>query len=50
LRRIGTIVAEEQKTDDQKAKVLRWFVRYGWIILPRRIAGDICHGLDIKEG
>ncbi|HEU0189581.1 MAG TPA: hypothetical protein VFQ97_06240 [Gallionella sp.] len=33
LRKIGAIVAEEQQTDAEKAKVLRWFFRYGWIIL-----------------
>ena len=33
LRKIGVIVAEEQKADTDKAKVLRWFVRYGWIVL-----------------
>lgn len=34
LRRIGAIVAREQKADAEKANVLRWFVRYGWIVLP----------------
>jgi len=34
LRRIGTIVAEEQNTDDEKAKMLNWFVRFGWFLLP----------------
>ncbi|MBI5429315.1 MAG: hypothetical protein HY938_02530 [Nitrosomonadales bacterium] len=33
LRKIGRIVAEEQKTDVEKANVLRWLARYGWIIL-----------------
>lgn len=33
LRKIGAIVAEEQQTDAEKAKVLRWFFRYGWIVL-----------------
>ncbi|MDO8262903.1 MAG: hypothetical protein Q7T21_06735 [Gallionella sp.] len=33
LRKIGIIVAEEQQADAEKAKVLRWFVRYGWIVL-----------------
>lgn len=33
LRKIGRIVAEEQKTDAGKATVLRWLTRYGWIIL-----------------
>jgi len=28
------IVAEEQQADAKKANVLRWFVRYGWIVLP----------------
>jgi hypothetical protein len=34
LRKIGVIVAEEQQTDAKKANVLRWFARYGWIVLP----------------
>ena len=33
LRKIGVIVAEEQQADTDKASVLRWFARYGWIIL-----------------
>lgn len=33
LRKIGVIVAEEQQADTDKANVLRWFARYGWIIL-----------------
>jgi hypothetical protein len=33
LRRIGLIVATEQQTDTDKARLLRWFARYGWIIL-----------------
>lgn len=34
LRRIGAIVAEEQKVDTGKDRVLRWFIRFGWIALP----------------
>jgi len=34
LRKIGDIVAEEQKIDTDKARALRWFIRYGWIVLP----------------
>jgi len=34
LRKIGLIVATEQQTDTDKAKLLRWFARYGWIVLP----------------
>lgn len=34
LRKIGAIVAEEQQTDAKNANVLRWFARYGWIVLP----------------
>jgi hypothetical protein len=34
LRKIGAIVAEEQYIDTEKARVLHWFVRYGWIVLP----------------
>ncbi|MDX8385604.1 MAG: hypothetical protein R8M11_03695 [Gallionella sp.] len=33
LRKIGKIVAEEQKTDAEKENALRWIARYGWIIL-----------------
>ena len=33
LRKIGKIVSEEQQADAEKAKVLRWFFRYGWIVL-----------------
>ena len=33
LRKIGAIVAEEQQADADKAKVLLWFARYGWIVL-----------------
>ena len=32
LRKIGKIVAEEQQADADKARVLRWFVRYGWLV------------------
>jgi hypothetical protein len=34
LRKIGLIVATDQQTDNEKAKMLRWFARYGWIVLP----------------
>lgn len=34
LRKIGVIVAKEQQADIDKASVLRWFARYGWIVLP----------------
>lgn len=33
LRKIGVIVAEEQQADADKAKTLRWFVRYSWLVL-----------------
>jgi hypothetical protein len=33
LRKIGVIVAEEQQADADKARVLRWFARYGWIVM-----------------
>jgi len=33
LRKIGVIVAEEQQADTDKAKTLRWFARYGWLVL-----------------
>jgi hypothetical protein len=34
LRKIGLIVSAEQKMDADKARLLRWFARYGWIVLP----------------
>lgn len=33
LRKIGVIVAEEQQAEADNAKGLRWFARYGWLIL-----------------
>jgi hypothetical protein len=33
LRKIGVIVADEQQADTEKANMLRWFSRYGWIIM-----------------
>ena len=33
LRKIGVIVAEEQRADDFKAKMQRWFLRFGGIVL-----------------
>jgi len=33
LRKIGKIVAEEQQADNEKASALKWFFRYGWIVL-----------------
>ena len=33
LRKIGVIVVREQQADTDKANVLRWFARYGWIVL-----------------
>lgn len=33
LRKIGRIVAEEQQADAEKARALRWFFRYGWLVL-----------------
>lgn len=33
LRKIGAIVASEQQTDTEKANMLRWFIRYGWVVL-----------------
>ena len=33
LRKIGVIVSSEQQADTDNASVLRWFARYGWIIL-----------------
>ncbi len=34
LHKIGRIVAEEQQADEEKTRVLRWFLRYGWLIAP----------------
>jgi hypothetical protein len=34
LRKIGLIVAAEQQKDNDKAKWLSRFARYGWIVLP----------------
>jgi len=31
--KIGEIVARESQADMEKVKALRWFVRYGWMIL-----------------
>lgn len=33
LRKIGKIVAEERQADEEKLLMLRWFVRYGWLVL-----------------
>jgi hypothetical protein len=33
MRKIGTIVARENQADMDRIKVLRWFARYGWMIL-----------------
>ncbi|HEY0664957.1 MAG TPA: hypothetical protein VGD24_02725 [Gallionella sp.] len=33
LRKIGRIVAQEQRADAEKAAALRWFARYGWMAL-----------------
>lgn len=32
LRKIGKIVAEEQRADEDRARAVRWFVRYGWLV------------------
>ena len=33
LRKIGKIVADEQQADVGKADAVRWFMRYGWLVL-----------------
>lgn len=33
LRKIGTIVATERQADNESAKLLRWFSRYGLLVL-----------------
>lgn len=38
LRKIGAIVAKEQQDEVDNAKVLSWFVRYGWVAI-------LCAGL-----
>lgn len=32
LRKMGGIVAEERRDDEDKARVVRWFLRYGWLV------------------
>ena len=34
LREIGKIVAGERQADEDDAKVLRWPVRHGWLVVP----------------
>lgn len=38
LRKIGTIVAEDQQTEAGKVNALRWFARYGWLVLAGVVA------------
>jgi hypothetical protein len=33
LKKIGAIVDEENRNDASKARILRGFLRYGWIVL-----------------
>jgi hypothetical protein len=33
LHKIGKIVAEDLQVDAEKEKALRWFTRYGWMVL-----------------
>jgi hypothetical protein len=33
LRRIGKIVDEDRQADEEKARALRWFMRYGWLAI-----------------
>jgi hypothetical protein len=33
LRKISTIVVEEQQADAEKAYALRWFVRFGLVVM-----------------
>lgn len=33
LRKVGTIVDEENRNDAADARMLRWLLRYGWIAL-----------------
>ncbi len=33
LKKIGTIVDEENRNDAADARMLRWLLRYGWIAL-----------------
>ncbi|MDZ4202967.1 MAG: hypothetical protein U1C96_12570 [Gallionella sp.] len=32
LREIGKIVAEDRRAEAGKARILRWFMRYGWLL------------------
>ena len=38
LHKIGKIVAREQQADTDKANVLRWALRYGWLIVLGAVA------------
>lgn len=33
LRKIEKIVAEDLRVDAEKEKALRWFARYGWMVM-----------------
>ena len=44
--KICAIVAKEQKNETEKARVLRWFVRYGRIVLSG-IALLVAYAMDI---
>jgi hypothetical protein len=33
LRKIRTIVDEENRNDAEDARILRWLLRYGWMVL-----------------
>jgi len=40
LHKMGGIVAAEQQADAEKAKIVRWFIRYGWLVA--LVAGLSC--------
>ena len=33
LRKMDEIIAEERQADAESAGIVRWFIRYGWIVL-----------------
>jgi hypothetical protein len=32
LRKMGRIVADERRDDEDKARAVRWFLHYGWLV------------------
>jgi cation transport ATPase len=46
LKQIHAIVQQENKNDADTARALRWFLRYGWVIL-LLIAGIMAHLIGV---